>query len=244
MSEHSGCEPSALTAVAVVLPANDEEELLPRCLRALDAAVDALRRSEPRLAIMLVVVLDACSDGSADVAAGHEVQVRSINEGCVGAARTAGAAAAHDLLGVGVEHDERHVWLACTDADSVVPTNWLTDHVASARAGVDLVLGRVRPDPLDLDEATHREWSRRHTSTRPTDHVHGANLGVRWSVFAAAGGFPSIPEHEDVLLVEAVLAAGARVGPGPEILTSGRRIGRVPGGFSGYLQDLGAERSG
>lgn len=243
MSEDRGTVPAALTAVAVVIPANDEEELLPRCLEALDAAVDALRRSDPSLAITAVVVLDACTDGSGDVAAGHSVHVRSIEERCVGAARTVGAAAAHDLLGIGVEHDGARVWLACTDADSVVPANWLTEHVASARAGVDLVLGRVRPDPLDLDEDTHREWSRLHRSGHPTGHVHGANLGVRWSAYAAAGGFAHVPEHEDVLLVEAVLAAGARVGPGPEILTSGRRTGRVAGGFSGYLHDLSTRLS-
>ena len=43
-----------------------------------------------------------------------------------------------------------------------------------------------------------------------------------------------------VLLVEAVVAAGANVATGPTILTSGRLRGRVDGGFSGYLRDLGA----
>ena len=104
----------------------------------------------------------------------------------------------------------------------------------------DLVLGQARTDPRDLDEATYREWSRLHPSTHATRHVHGANLGVRWSAFEAAGGFPPVPEHEDVLLVEAVVAAGANVAAGPTILTSGRLRGRVDGGFSGYLRDLGA----
>lgn len=102
----------------------------------------------------------------------------------------------------------------------------------------DLVLGQARTDPRDLDEATYREWSRLHPSTHATRHVHGANLGVRWSAFEAAGGFPPVPEHEDVLLVEAVVAAGANVAAGPTILTSGRLRGRVDGGFSGYLRLL------
>lgn len=104
----------------------------------------------------------------------------------------------------------------------------------------DLVLGQARTDPRDLDEATYREWSRLHPSTHATRHVHGANLGVRWSAFEAAGGFPPVPEHEGVLLVEALVAAGANVAAGPTILTSGRLRGRVDGGFSGYLRDLGA----
>lgn len=229
-----------VSAVAVVVPANDEEALMPRCLTALDHAVDALRRAEPSVRVEVVVALDACTDGTADVARRHGAHVTTVEARCVGAARASGAAAAHALLGVGTGRPTSQVWLACTDADSTVPRNWLTEHVAAAARGADLVLGQARPDPRDLDEATYREWSRLHPSTHPTRHVHGANLGVRWSAFEAAGGFPPVPEHEDVLLVEAVVAAGANVAAGPTILTSGRLRGRVAGGFSGYLRDLGA----
>lgn len=232
------CPTEGITGVAVVVPANDEEVLLPSCLTSLERAVAVLRRAEPLVRVEVVVVLDACTDGTAEVAAHSEVHVTTIDERCVGAARAAGAATARALLGVGVERAASQVWLACTDADSVVPPDWLTDQITSAAGGADLVLGRVRPDPDDLDDASHREWSRRHRSTDPTSHVHGANLGVRWSAFEAAGGFRPVFEHEDVLLAEGVLARGGRVAPGREVLTSGRRRGRVPGGFSGYLQDL------
>ncbi|WP_338538301.1 glycosyltransferase [Janibacter terrae] len=231
---------TGISAVAVVVPANDEEVLLPRCLTALAHAVATLRAARPDVRVEVVVALDACTDGTAAVAARHGVHTTMVDARCVGAARAAGAVAAHELLEVGATHRAAGAWMACTDADSVVPADWLTGQVAAADGGADLVLGRVRPDPLDLDGDTYREWSRRHTSAHPTRHVHGANLGVRWSAFAAVGGFAQVPEHEDVLLVEALLAAGASVAAGPPILTSGRRAGRVPDGFSGYLRDLDA----
>ena len=55
-----------ITTIGVVVPAHDEESELPGCLRALAAAV-----SHPGvrgLRIVVVVVLDACRDGSAEAA--------------------------------------------------------------------------------------------------------------------------------------------------------------------------------
>lgn len=167
---------AAISALAVVVPAHNEEVLLSRCLTALERAVDVLRRTEPSIRVEVVLALDACTDASAEIAGRHHVRVTTLDERCVGAARATGAAAAADLLGVGAAHDPDRAWLACTDADSVVPPSWLTEHVALAARGTDLVLGRVRPDPADLDDETHREWSRLHTSAHPARHVHVANL--------------------------------------------------------------------
>ena len=83
-----------VSAVAVVVPAQDEELLLPRCLTALEAAVSSLRQARPTVRVEIVVVLDACTDGTAAVAARHAVHVTTISSRCVGVARGAGAAAA------------------------------------------------------------------------------------------------------------------------------------------------------
>lgn len=227
-----------VSAVAVVIPVHDEEVLLPRCLSALETAVSRLRQARPNLRIEVLLVLDACTDGTAAVAARHTVHVRTIDSRCVGLARAAGTAAAGALLGVGADRSPSAAWLASTDADSMVPPDWLTDQISAAAGGADLVLGRVRPDPEDLEAGLRRAWLREHCDTDPTRHVHGANLGVRWDALEAAGGFKPVVEHEDVLLVQAVLSHGAQVVPGREVLTSGRRRGRVPGGFSGYLRRL------
>ena len=69
-------------------------------------------------------------------------------------------------------------------------------------------------------------------------HVHGASLGIRADVYAAAGGFDAIAEHEDVDLVQRcrVLGANLHASASAEVLTSGRFIGRTPGGYAGYLR--------
>lgn len=71
----------------VVIPAHNEATRLPRCVTAVLAAATAMPGR-----VLTVVVLDACTDRSADVAEGFgpAVQVLSIDAHNVGAARAAG----------------------------------------------------------------------------------------------------------------------------------------------------------
>jgi len=219
--------------VAVVVPARDEEDLVGRCLRSIEGA-----RQESLVPTSLVVVLDACTDGTAaavaDVA-GPDVQVVVTDAANVGAARALGVS--HAL--VGLDLDPTEVLLACTDADSEVPPWWLTELVRLADEGADVVVGTVRPDPADLDPDDLDAWSATRVAGRPNGHVHGANLAVRVSSYVRAGGFPRRTEHEDVTLVASLRATGARVVPSDtvDVLTSGRRVGRTPGGYAGYLRE-------
>jgi hypothetical protein len=68
-------------------------------------------------------------------------------------------------------------------------------------------------------------------------HVHGANLGVSAQAYAQAGGFSALQVHEDVALVDAVLACGAYVvwTAAPRVTTSARRDCRIEGGFGSFL---------
>ena len=71
--------------------------------------------------------------------------------------------------------------------------------------------------------------------------MHGANLGIRGDAYLALGGWPALPTGEDAELVRRATAAGhvriARSAAIP-VVTSTRRAGRAPQGFSGYLRDL------
>ena len=103
----------------------------------------------------------------------------------------------------------------------------------------------VRQGPL------RQAWLRGYRHEEGHAHVHGANLGLPWSLYEAVGGFPPVAEHEDVGLAEAVRAlAGERDGgegrrvrviatDTTRVLTSSRLEGRTPGGFSGYLKAVG-----
>jgi hypothetical protein len=71
--------------------------------------------------------------------------------------------------------------------------------------------------------------------------VHGANLGIRGDAYLALGGWPALPTGEDTELARRASSAGhlriARTAAIP-VVTSTRRAGRAPQGFSGYLRDL------
>ena len=232
-------EHGRVRAVAVVVPARDEEELLPRCLDALEAARVGLLELDPQLRCRVFVVLDSCHDATAAVVAARPgVTAVPVSFGQVGAARAAGVRA----VARWAREDPAEVWVANTDADTVVPPEWLAAQVRLARTGVELVVGTVQPDPGDLTPVERELWWARHTMPDGHEHVHGANLGFTLEAYRAAGGFPHLPVHEDVELVRRMREAGV-VGAAPgalRVTTSGRRSNRAPGGFAAYLDDLGA----
>lgn len=230
--------PGEPQGILVVIPARDEQERLPACLAAVQAAAAQLTPASPP--VRVVVVLDSCTDASAEIVRRTSwVDAVSADLGAVGAARALGIE--RGLAELGAAGGRRWNWIACTDADTLVPTDWLRTHLAAARTGVDLLLGTVRPDEAELAPSVLSRWLGRHQFTDGHPHIHGANMGVRSDTYRRAGGFAPIAEHEDVRLVERVRALGARVmstGASP-VLTSGRLIGRTPGGMAGYLLALG-----
>lgn len=220
--------------LAVVVPVHDEEQLLAACLRSVETAAAAARAAGA--AVEVFVVLDACSDASASIASEFDVQVVPIDAHNVGAARRAGTHAA--LRGA-------PDWIAHTDADTVVPSNWLTHQLDLLADGADVMLGNVRPDFSGLSHAHAALWHATHPPGVANGNVHGANLGIRSSVYRAVGGFAPLAEHEDVALVDAARAIGARVvaTAACEVVTSGRFVGRTPGGYAAFLRGVDAELS-
>jgi glycosyltransferase involved in cell wall biosynthesis len=219
--------------VAVVIPAHDEEALIGRCLASVTRAVAHAREGEPDLEVAVVVVLDACSDTTAPQVRRWPVEAIEIGARNVGTARRVGIERALQALSA----SPADTWIAMTDADTVVPSNWITHQLDLADTGVDLVLGTVRPDFADLSARHAAYWRATHHRGRPPGNVHGANLGVRASTYARAGGIPDLVEHEDVALVRAVRALGARerASDAHEVETSGRFTGRTPAGYAAFL---------
>ena len=184
-----------IAAIGIVVPARNEEERLPRCLAGLDAAIRQLRSAEsdpPR--IRIIVVVDGSTDGTYRIASEWPgVEVLSSDAGRVGAARAAGVrhlleteSAAGTAAG--------DMWIACTDADSAVPADWLQTQLVHARSGVELLLGTVRPDPQELAAGVLAAYRLRHLITDGHPHVHGANLGVRADTYLSVGSFQDVVE--------------------------------------------------
>ncbi len=223
-----------IRSVGVIVPAHNEQDLLPACLASLRRAARAL----PDVPVGLVVVADACTDRTAQAARAAGATVVTVSVRNVGAARAAGIS---ELLRRVRTLDPADVWLATTDADTVVPESWLRQQVRCAGQGWDAVVGTVQV----ADWSGYRPDVRSHYDSfydrgdGPHPHVHGANLGVRASAYLAAGGFPAVPTAEDHALVTALAAQGrvlrTRTLP---VVTSARRQARAPHGFSHFLGEL------
>jgi glycosyltransferase involved in cell wall biosynthesis len=240
----------AIGAVGVIVPAHNEQDLLPACLASVRRAAQALRGTP----VHVVVVADACRDRSAQVARRRGASVVTISARSVGAARAAGAA---EVLRWAGQLDPANVWLATTDADTLVPARWLRQQARYAGQGWDAIVGTIRvadwsgypPGMRSLfrERYEHEHYERElyepdDSSSEQHTHVHGANLGFRGSAYLRAGGFPAVATAEDHALVAALTADGSRVlrTRALPVVTSARRESRAPDGFSHYLTELEA----
>ncbi|MEU6406973.1 glycosyltransferase [Streptomyces sp. NPDC046985] len=226
---------SAYTAAVVVVPAHNEEALLPAALAALAAA--ARHPGTAGVRVTTVVVADSCQDRTAALARQSGAVVVRTDHRNPGMARRAGVRHALDRYA----QDGGAVWIATTDADSTVPPRWLAHQLARAREGWQAVVGTVALPPASPLARPHRT---RYEATRPPGgadwdhpHVHGANLGVSGAAYLDAGGFPPLAVGEDRALVEALERRGHRVLRTARcpVLTSSRLHARVRGGFGSYL---------
>lgn len=220
----------------MVIPAHDEQQLLPACLASVRAAArhPALRS----LPVHVIPVLDACSDDSGAVAPGGlEVQARN-----VGVARAAGFAAA---LAREAGRPPGELWLATTDADSTVPTDWLAEQLRLVALGAEVVAGTVRVQDWSEQPAVvrNRFQQRYGAPSAQHPHVHGANLGMSAAAYLDAGGVPPLALAEDKALVDALRRRARRlVATGSiAVTTSGRRESRTVGGFADHLRGLAGQ---
>ncbi|MFJ5806325.1 glycosyltransferase [Streptomyces sp. NPDC093093] len=234
-------EAATLEAVAVVIPAHDEEALLPAALEAVRTAT--LHPALRRLRVLTVVVADHCRDDTAFLARETGATVVTGNFRNPGRARAVGISRALRELDLPAPR----AWIATTDADSEVPPDWLAHQLARAREGWEAVVGTVMlPHTSPLADRLRT----RYEATRPPHgewyhpHVHGANLGVTAQAYLSVGGFPPLRVGEDHALVDALNRAGHRVltTAACPVLTSARVRGRARGGFADDLAALGSHQ--
>jgi hypothetical protein len=251
-------------AVAVVVPARDEEDGIEACLAGIAVA---LGRLPADVATSVTVVLDRCTDRTpqiVDAVLAGRPGAGVLQVGALAGRRPATHCAlsgpTHIVAGSGVGalrdlgvrdaldrlrplHPER-VWVLSTDADTTVPPDWATAHLHLATAGAAGVAGMA---DLALPRLLSAAASRRHDELvrdlvdgSSHAHVYGANLGVRGDAYLAVGGFPPDGAGEDHGLWAALRVAGypVRQPTSLRVLTSARTVGRATGGLADLLQSL------
>lgn len=213
--------------LAVIIPAHNEAQLIENCIRSVMRAAQHAELEGEEVGIY--VVLDSCTDDTERIARSLGVRVLHVDRRNVGFARKTGAQAA-------LSTNAR--WLAFSDADTVVASDWL---VQQLRCAADVVCGVISVN----------DWSGHSTAVRENfvetyrdidghRHIHGANLGISASAYRSVGGFQPHVSNEDVALVEALIARGASVAwsAAPRVVTSARLDSRAPGGFGATLREV------
>ena len=149
--------------------------------------------------------------------------------------------------------------LLTTDADSVVPSDWVARNLDGLRKGADLVCGRAVIDPLDaalipahlhaddalecklialLDDLAWMLDPEIHDPPPRHTEASGASIGVTVEAFNRVGGVPAIASGEDRAFVRALWMIDARVrhDPAIEVIVSGRTVGRAQGGMADAIR--------
>jgi glycosyltransferase involved in cell wall biosynthesis len=245
-----GLRPAALGAPSpdlraiVVVPARDEEARIGACLDALATQLEI----EPA-AYEVIVVLDACSDGTENALEGARLRWPDLGLSTMtgpgrgaGPARAVGmdvACARLESVGAG------DLLLATTDADSVVAPDWIARQLEAVAAGAEAIGGEILLDAGEAErlpegivrrrEADLIERTRLAQGRGPAEHAHfsGASLGVTPRAYRQAGGMGWLVALEDQELEDRLAAARVkihRLRP-VKVVTSARTDGRAERGL-------------
>jgi cellulose synthase/poly-beta-1,6-N-acetylglucosamine synthase-like glycosyltransferase len=236
--------------VAIAVPARDEADAIGACVNRL-RGLDRDRRHEPPI---IVVAANNCHDQTASIAAAHGAIALSVTlppeRAHAGWARRVALEAAASLL------EAPGDLLLCTDADTLVATDWLARTIDHIDAGWDAVAGLARLDPRELRRLTKPHRRRLAMITRyakALDYLKarqdgsepwprhfyegGASMAVTLRAFRGIGAPPTPRVGEDKALFEAIRRRGGRVRHplDVKVITSARLAGRAEGGASDTL---------
>ena len=239
---------------AVAVPARNEAACLPACLKALARAADFANAD-----LDVVVLANNCEDDTASVgrlALGRRLSIEVVETQLPAERAHAGWARRLALDAASARLRRGGDLLLSTDADTLVAEDWLTRTLTHIASGYDAVAGMARLHSRDL-RALPRLHRARLANLRRYDlaisylkaardadepwprHYYegGASMAMTRAVYARTGGAPTPRVGEDKALFDAVRAVGGRVRHAVDVrvVTSGRLVGRAPGGASDTL---------
>ena len=193
-------------SISIIVPAHNEEALLGGTLRALGRAAGSLGED-----CEIVVVDDASTDRTAEIAAALGARVVRVDVRHIAAARNAGARAAGGDV------------LVFVDADTLVPPTVLAQAIAAVRGGAVGGGATVRMT------SGHAWWAERMMAAaslfmRTARWAAGCFLFARRDAFEQAGGFDErYFASEEIHLSRALKRLGRFVIIPDAVVTSGRK---------------------
>jgi glycosyltransferase involved in cell wall biosynthesis len=192
--------------ISLIIPAHNEEALLGDTLRILRASAEEL--GEP---FEIIVVDDASTDRTIEIARSQGATVVSTDRRQIGASRNVGATASKGEV------------LIFVDADTHVPAETLRAALRAIRAGAVGGGARLRPDagtPFWLAHLAVLTVA----FMRLLRWAAGCFIFVRRDAFAAVGGFDErYYATEEIVLSRALKKRGRFVILSESVVTSGRK---------------------
>ena len=244
-----------LGRILVAVPANNEADQLPACLRAL---ADQRGGLAPQVLLFLNNTTDRTPRVLADLLPRLPLEVEVVEHAFPAHERTAGHAR-RMAMALAAERAGAGGLLLCTDADGQVAPDWLAANLHHLRGGADVVAGQADLDPEDaaaIPARLHDDDARECAYAalldeidslldpdpadpwpRHTEHS-GASIGVTVAAFHRAGGVPAIPSGEDRAFFAALRRVDARIRHATDVrvTVSGRLVGRAVGGMADTIR--------
>jgi GT2 family glycosyltransferase len=240
--------PNPALKACIVVPARDEEALIASCLEAL-----AMQERVSHHEYEVLLILDRCTDETEErareVGGAHpSLKVHFLDgpgEGSGPARRVGMDAACARLLQV----CRPDGLIACTDADTVVASDWLAAQLRAVSEGARAIGGRIElADDGSLPEHVrrrHAEEGRRrheHLLCDPTGEAQhwqfsGASMTLTAAVYAQVGGLEPLTALEDEHLEKVLRHHDVPIHRllSVRVTTSPRLVGRATRGLSNDL---------
>ncbi len=232
---------------SVILPARNEEAGLSATLDAFAEQVDEVGRPLNPQTFELILLLNNCTDQSADAARAwkqaHPHIVLYVIERTLPAEQAHVGTARRLLMDTAWHRLQTRSEGVCailsSDSDTRVAPDWITQNLRALRAGAHAVGGFIRLQDGELDllpRGARRSYlaDQRYQELvaeledlldpQPGDpfprHLHhfGASLACTPEIYAKAGGLPPVKPLEDVAFVDALRRVDARLRHDPSVV--------------------------
>ena len=232
--------------VTIVVPVQNEAELLEESLASLAFQLDLQYRQLSHGLFEIIIFANNCTDNSAEIARRfqrvNQLPNMHVIEADLSPAQSNIGFIRRWLMNEAylrlIKNHQRSGIILTTDGDTCVAPDWVVANLAEIKNGADAVGGRILIDPKELKKMVHqaRIFHLRDTGYRllaaelearidfvsydylPRHHQHfNGSFAVTTNAFRKAGGVPKVKFLEDVAFYQSLLRVDARFRHSPHV---------------------------